>query len=249
MVMRQRVTDRYLRTEFLQVSGFKSPVGSAEGMYTIYDAHDTTMTMVMTQQRMASIMAMPSVPASVLPSFKVHGDAPGQLEDLGAGETILGHATHRYRTTTHGSVDYVIGEQTCTRRVDAVADMWLAPDIDIRPAMDAVMKHFNRGEASPPVASDVPHSPLADRGTPLRSITQTSYTDPNGQTHVVKTTTEYTELSNAPVEESAFTVPADYHVMDMRKTIAKLAAKGYTMPSTDSTAAVAGRQLAERLCR
>ncbi|HEY4132777.1 MAG TPA: hypothetical protein VGM50_19345, partial [Gemmatimonadaceae bacterium] len=25
MVMRQRVTDRYLRTEFLQVSGFKSP--------------------------------------------------------------------------------------------------------------------------------------------------------------------------------------------------------------------------------
>ena len=34
------------------------------------------------------------------------------------------------------------------------------------------------------------------------------------------TTIEYVELSNAPLDAAMFAVPADYHVMDMRKMMA-----------------------------
>jgi len=43
---------------------------------------------------------------------------------------------------------------------------------------------------------------------------------PNGESRVIETTMEFTELSNAPLDPSLFKIPDDYKVMDMRAQMA-----------------------------
>ena len=57
MAMRQQVTERNLRLEFVQISGFPA-ASSIEGMYTILDAVDSTMTSVMPAQHTATVAGL-----------------------------------------------------------------------------------------------------------------------------------------------------------------------------------------------
>lgn len=131
VAMRQQVTDRFLRMEFVQVSG-SSSMASIEGMYQVFDGVDSTLTMVMPSQHMATVMglSMMQLPAlSAKPGIAWHLTR-SDLEDLGAGERISGHATRHVRVTTAGTMDMTIMGQTCTKRLESVSDMWIAPDVD-----------------------------------------------------------------------------------------------------------------------
>src|SRR5665213_2577379 len=123
--MKQQVTDRFLRMEFVQVSG-SSSMASIEGMYQVFDGVDSTMTMVMPSQHMVTVMglSMMQLPAlSAKPAIATHLTR-SDLEDLGAGERISGHATRHVRMTTAGTMDMTIMGQTCTQRLESVSDMW-----------------------------------------------------------------------------------------------------------------------------
>ncbi len=250
MATRERVTDRFLRTEFLQISGLNAAAG-AEGTYMVYNTADSTVTMVMTTQRMATIMNTPSLAGMDMPKIaSMTHDRPIH-EDLGAGETILGHATHHYRATTRGTMAFDMGGETCSRTMDAVTDTWVAPDVDITPAYTAIMKHFPDADAMEKSVGADEHrddSP-EDRGTPLRTITRRSYTDSTGVAHTVTTTTEYVEISNAPIDATAFAVPSDFRTMDMRKTMAKLLNNPKSAAMFDSLMASGKDRARKSICR
>jgi len=142
VALRKQVTARNLRLEFVQMSGFAG-AQSIEGTYTILDTVDSTMTSVMPAQHMATVMGLgfldPSKTGFALGEQHL---TRSNLEDLGDGEVILGHATHHYRLTTAGTGDVTMMGQTCRTRLDAVSEMWIAPDVDFGPELEASMKHL-----------------------------------------------------------------------------------------------------------
>jgi hypothetical protein len=243
MAMRYHVSDRFLRMEMLQLSGMSSDMSAAEGSYTLLDAVDSTMTSVMPSQRMAMLMAMPSLADNMRAMhMRMNSDTKSSIEDLGAGGRIMGHDTHHYRMTTTGSLEISFGGTTCAMPADAVNDMWIAPDVDILPAAQAMMRHFGaaaqdfftQGGDTPP---KMPH------GTALRSIGRRTIRDKQGTAHTVTTTMEYSGITHGPLNAELFAVPSGYTTTDMRKTVAKMPAG--LMDSLTAAAASAG---ADHLC-
>lgn len=226
MAMRYRTTASALRTEIVQISGTANRPAQGidiEGFYTIVNDSDGTSTNVMPSQHVATIM--PSVRALLegMPLPAVDSKSTSQsIDDLGNGGIILGHATHHYRLTTRGTVTFTTGDGACTRSTDGVSELWIAPDLDIAPAMRSMVAHF--GFIVPDsMQAQTPSSPM--KGLPLRTKTRTTALLPSGESRVIETTMEYTELSNAPLDASLFAVPADYKVMDMRQQMAGMFAK------------------------
>jgi len=242
MAMKYQVTDRHMRMEFVQVSGVSGAV-SAEGMSYVIDGQDSTMTMLMPMQHMAMVnnLSMLSNPASgtraMMPKIEQHLTT-NTVDDLGAGERILGHATHRYRFTTAGTTDITIAGETCTQPVDAVSEVWMATDVDLTSAMQSILRHFEAGPTpglgasvqTPAVPANYP------KGTPLRTVNKTMARGPNGAMTPVKSTIEYVELSKAPIADAAFAVPSDYQVTDVRKAMAQIPAGFVDSVMTQNTA-------------
>jgi hypothetical protein len=253
MAMRQQVTDRYLRLEILQMSGMRQDMSGSEGTYTVFDSADSTATIMMTKQKMASITDMAPMMSAAHPQFQMHlrgTDGSGGYEDLGAGPRLLGHATEHYRSTVHGTAEYQIGEQSCTKPINTVSEVWIAPDVDLMPALSAVMKHFGSG-ANPVSGANLVSDagPPMPKGTPLRTIAQSTSTDATGVSRTVTITTEYVEISDAPIDRSAFVAPSDFKVLDMRAAIAKLNARPAGRARLNSATAGASRNLAMTLCQ
>ena len=231
IAIRYQVTSSNVRTEMVQVSGSSMPAMpsgmSLDGMYTITRLADSTMTNVMPSGHVASIMAVPTLGAFGGGATAIATHTSRQdVEDLGAGERIMGHATHRYRVSTEGTREVTRNGQTCSRSTDAVTDLWIAPDVDIAPAMRLMLGQFG-GQAQVDTMIQLSSTGVArplPKGTPLRSISRTTRTDSTGKPHTVTTTLEYSELASGPIADSVFTVPAGYRVMDMRTLMATLPA-------------------------
>lgn len=246
MAMKYQVTARKLRLEFVQVSGMGG-ASTAEGMAQILDDADSSMTMMMPAQHTAMVMHlnemlgnMPGMRTGMTPKIVSHVTS-SSTEDLGAGERILGHATHRYRVTTAGTMDLTLMGRTCTRTIDAVTDRWMATDVDLLPAMMTMVKHFQSVAGLGDVFGDVSgHSTSELKGTALRTVSRTTATDAKGKVVPVTSTAEYVEMSQAPIAASVFAVPADYQTMDMRKMMADMPAG-----MMDSAMAKAGAQQQE----
>ncbi|MDB4875333.1 MAG: hypothetical protein JWM41_1779 [Gemmatimonadetes bacterium] len=225
MAVRYQVTAQSLRTEYVQISGNSGEARGAEGLYTIMNDADSTMTTVMPSQRLASITnpsAMFGTIRPAMPSVKRHVATSG-IEDVGDGGFILGHATHHYRVTTTGAIEVTLDGQACTRDVGGVSDTWIAPDVDLDPAMKLTLGHFSAVLGSEAIAQSISDAATGlPKGLALRTISKHTEADAHGVPRTVTTTTEYVELSRAPIDVAVFRVPADYKVMDMRKLSARM---------------------------
>lgn len=238
MAIRQQVLDNKIRMEFVQISNL-AEAGSAEGMFQIMNSSDSTMTMVMPAQRMATVMNVGGMLTGrdLTPKIATHM-TKSQVEDLGAGEKILGHATRHMRVTSEGTIDVTFHGQSCTGSANSVAEMWIAPDVDMRGATEATAKvltgAFGANDIAPGTTSGA--QPLPS-GTTLRSISKSTRVNAKGQPITVTTTMEFVELAHGPVDPSLFVVPSEYHLMDMRKMMAEMPA------GTLDSAANAGMEL------
>jgi hypothetical protein len=219
--MRQIVTPSALRIE----------IGGLTESYTIMNEKDSTTLMIMPGSRTATIMPMIRATLSAMPipkmtpHFTVH-----TTEDLGPGGPILGHATRHYRTTSQGTVDVTLEGQTCTRAVNDVAEMWTASDVDLKPAMDLVLRLTGSSLADALKLNSANVDPdAAARGYPLKTVLRRSVPTPGGGTRLVTTTLEYTEVFAGRIEDSLFAIPADYRQMDMRPYAGRVKASS-TLP-------------------
>jgi len=242
MAMRTQATADKVRMEFVQVSG-SGDAGQAEGMYMVLSPRDSTMLMVMPSQHMATItgtgvlgMAKPAMAA-----FKHHVTRKSFV-DLGPGERLLGHATHRYRMTTTETSDITVGGQTCTRNSDNDTEVWIAPDVDIQPAMQAAASQYGIAGLGPIGVDTTGGGPALPKGTPLRTVL-TMTTQHAGTPVTMSTKIEIVELSHGPINDALFTVPADYKTMDTRAMMASVPAG-----TMDSIMNAQGSYMAKSLC-
>lgn len=216
MSMRQQVAGSRLRME---TSALGMPE-EASGMYMIFSNADTSMTTVMPGQRAAMIMPMNGMPG--MPNFRaqrmsVHA-TNSDLTDLGPGEAILGHATHRYRIASSGAMELTIMGQTCTQKFDHVSELWIAPDVDMDAARQAIL---NSMSSIGPMELEMQMYGSArsqlPKGTALRTVATTKSYDVAGNARPVTTTMEYTELSHGAIPDSAFAIPAGFQTTNMRE--------------------------------
>ncbi len=222
IAMRQTVTDRYLRMEWVQLSGMGATMESVEGMYTIFDGVDSTVTMVIPAQKMASIIALPQTPDIPTLQISSHADERSKLEALGRGDRLLGHATERYRKTTVGTMQVTFLGQTCSRSITGTTDLWIAPDLDFQGVASAVMKHVPIAVGGTISAGD--GTITMPKGVALRTINRTTFPDSTGATRNVTMTNDIVEFTHGPVSDALFAVPAGYRTMDMRTVVANLPA-------------------------
>lgn len=247
---RHQVMGHTRRMEFVQVSNIPLAT-AAEGIYQLWKSADSTMTMVMPKDRTATVTNVGGMLAGnfggIKPKIAQHV-TKSQMDDLGAGEKILGHPTHHIRVTTEGTVEVTMMGQTCTGTLNNVSEMWIAPDVDLKAAMEAVSKTMSGafGIADDDLPGAAPSSLPA--GTPLRTVTRSTRPNALGRSITVTTTSEYVELTHGPLDPSLFTVPSDYHVKDMRQMMANLPA-GMLDSAMNAGAERGASSVAKAMCR
>src|SRR5581483_346413 len=116
------------------------------------------------------------------------------VADLGAGEKILGHATHRYRVTTDFTMEMTAGGKTCSRATSSVSEMWIAPDLDLSSPMRMAMGSFGLGDEPDAERSSTAGAQQLPKGLPLRTVIRSTSRDASGAPRTVTTTMEYTEI-------------------------------------------------------
>jgi hypothetical protein len=223
MVMRYQLAEHRTRFEFVQATGLAS---AADGMYMVFDDRDSTILNVMPTQQMATIMGFSTVKAFA-PSLQMNvaGHATqGPIEDLGAGERILGHATHRYRVTSKGTVAMTMNGVTCSQTYDSVQELWIAPDVEIDKYFDPMVKMFGTALGS----ENMPHADTAaskmPKGTALRTVSRAPGTNAQGEPVTIVSTMEIIDLKQSVMSDELFKAPSDYKLMDMRKLMASIPA-------------------------
>ncbi len=201
-----------------------TPNGAATaGLYSLLSDSDSTLTSVMPEMRMATVMnfgASGPMPARV--KSGAEHMTTDSLEDLGEGETMLGRPTHHYRETRVGTLDVAMGDQMCVQHFNSVDDAWLSLDPELLASMAADKTAGMSAIAS--VAPDLSsNSGKMPKGMALRSV----HTSTSGSVRAPKTVTmtmEVVELEQGELPDSLFVVPADYNKMDMRKVMADMPA-------------------------
>jgi len=213
----QALPDRY-RTEYIQATG---ELGAIEGAYQIFNMADSSMTMVMPAQKMASVTALNSALLKQVdvPKAGATHYTRNDVADLGAGPKILGHATRHFRVSTAGTMEWTGSGQSCSQKIDSETDYWIAPDLQLGAAGDELgpmgaMMSSAGGSSS----ARIP------KGATLRSIARVQRPDGAGGMRTIATTMEIIDLKHEPVSEASFAIPAGFHIMDMTKAMASMPA-------------------------
>jgi hypothetical protein len=134
--------------------------------------------------------------------------------------------------------------ETCTKQLNAVTEMWIAPDVDLQPAIQAAVAHYGRAASLDQLANPVPGTPVAmPKGTALRVISTTTKPDGHGKNVTVTSKIDIVDFAQGPVDNSVFAVPSDYKTMDMRTMMPKL-----PQGTLDSATRVAGAGVAKAMC-
>ena len=134
-------------------------------------------------------------------------DIKFDVTDLGAGEPILGHATHKYRF--HET--YKSGSEATPH--DVTSDAWFSTDLGgaeegFRKFSESFGAQFGSGNAAKPLV-DARRAKMP-KGFPMKMVSTTAKAE--GKT---VTTMEVTRIGKMSFEASDFEVPAGIQVMDL----------------------------------
>ena len=183
---------------------------------------DGRLTAVMAQAGMAIIMDA-SMLGSAQGMITGQGAAPemsdfsATVDDLGAGERIVGYATHKYRVHTTYTMTSARGGAT---KYDATIEASMATDVPgLADGLQKVAAMFSTAfgasaggkskAVSDAVAAKMP------KGYALKSVVKSVETSPSGQAKTTTATIEVTEVSKVTFEAAEFEVPAGMQVMDI----------------------------------
>lgn len=140
---------------------------------------------------------------------RTFSDVSVTVDEMGGGESILGHATHKYRVHTKYTETMNTMGNAQTTAHDNTTDLWLATDLaDAAQAFARLGAFFSR--AGGPEARDALMAKLPKGGFPLKSIT-TEKTERGTTT----ATMEATEVKKTSFDDADFEVPPGIQVMDL----------------------------------
>jgi hypothetical protein len=193
--------------------------GSSVGFpYFIYDDSAHTRTLVDPHARSVSVTNEPASTdrAASHFGFEFVGRPRMNIDDLGDGESILGHATHKYRVTVSFVSQQLFRGQPCRRTTDTIELLWTAKDLPREERLRAYVRDL------PPSSSNLNGQVIDSlrrfelrreriiRGFVLRSIlTSNKPTAAGGRLSIVSRM-EVTELARGPLARSLFAVPEGY---------------------------------------
>ena len=132
------------------------------------------------------------------------------VEDLGAGESIEGYPTIKYRVTDDYTMKMTIMGRTTQSVQHSTTDLWVSPKLDgimnpmARPAASATT-----GPMADLTAEMVKAYAKVRPGVMLKSI-RTSETVTDGKTNTSTMSTTLSNVKRATISPSVFEVPADY---------------------------------------
>jgi hypothetical protein len=221
-----RMAGGNVRMDYVQGT---NPLAGKDG-YMVIRGDDERLAMVNVKERQVMVLdaaalgsgmgAMLNNPMLKL-SFK---DQSFSYEDLGAGETILGSRTRKYRMRQKYTMEMRVMGIRRSNTEESVTDHWIASDvkgIDER-AMRRWSKAFGSGVkiTNPELAQQMERFLKESRGgMALKSVIVATHGD-GKKTETDTTTMEVVELKPATHEASIFTWPADYTVTDMGQVLA-----------------------------
>lgn len=196
-----------------------STMGPGMTPIIVVDDSAHTMTSIVDHFRNAHVIKLPATPQLgrlhdatsrfiVPPTMTTH--------DLGAGEPILGHPTHKYSVTMSYVAEEPLMGAPCKRTVNSEETIWAATDLQREESLRKYVR-----ESKP--LTNVELGPVMDslqrlqlhrerlvNGLILRSAT--TFTKP-GSAAKVTTSIDVLELTHGPIPKSMFAVPAGYTIM------------------------------------
>jgi hypothetical protein len=152
-------------------------------------------------------------------------DVAVEVEDLGAGERLLGHATHKYRVTQRYTIAMSMMGQSIQTTNASSSEVWMAADV---PGADAMAK-FTESIGGSMTGGAPAAKPLADamkgkmpKGTALKTVATMTVTQNSGTPTTTVSTVEVTAITKTDIDPAEFESPAGYEVMDLGDMMAKL---------------------------
>ncbi len=195
--------------------------GAAMEVSTIIDSLEGTMTNVMKAQSMAMIMPMSMIKQQALTAppytLELAGTPALETKDLGAGEKMLGHATHHSRQTMTYSMKFTMGDVTCLKPSREVADVWTTDEISLPDLTDAIQRFTGAGKQGAFAQTLDSIKKKSVKGTTLKRVGVSSTVGAAGDTLRITNTMEMAALKSDSVSPADFDVPPGMNVMDMRE--------------------------------
>ncbi|MEO7963898.1 MAG: DUF4412 domain-containing protein [Gemmatimonadaceae bacterium] len=208
------------------------PPGQKKGTFIILDAEQGTFTMVSPEDKTAMIMdpsALGNVLSAVGQTRLIRMEVSGvstNVEKVGAGEKILGHATTKYRVTRDHQMDVtVLGRHNRTTH-HSVTEMWYANDEFIADkAFEAWSKSFTgtlNGISGDAFKTLMEAEQKVPKGIVMKQVMKSTDTDDKGKVIENTFSMEMQELAKTSLDASLFTVPSGYQVTDMKAQMAAM---------------------------
>lgn len=204
--------------------------GMSAGSYSITDVAAGTMTLVDPSKKQATVMNMSDAAGGVAAlvsgfGFKVDvSDVQTTVTDLGAGERLIGRATHKYRVLRSYVISTsMLGRKSSSRHQDSI-ESWITSDFAGQRAFDQFSRSFARGFQM--LGADAMKKLMADedkqpKGVPLRQVVTSTQTPDKGDPSTTTTTMEMVDYSSGSFDAALFTVPAGYKIIDLKAELAE----------------------------
>ena len=211
-----RVLDGKARIDFAQ----GATPGMANGGWMLVESDGARMSIVDPSTKQVTVMDSLSGLGGMGGMLQMTvRDTSSRIEDLGAGETILGFSTHKYRMTIGYTMAMAMMGAAMPMRTEQVTVAHLSDDLDLlATGFDAFEKSFGAtmgGMMGNEAAKVI--KVLNDRrpkGFPLmQEMTSRSIRGPD--TTTTRTNFRVSELTRGGVSAADFTVPAEYERNDV----------------------------------
>ena len=178
--------------------GTTTRVNPATRQYTVLDAAALAKTAAGMQQALGDM-----VKTEIL-------DVKVGLEDLGAGETMEGYSTLKYRLTESYTMKMTVMGHVTQSTEHGTTELWVAPQLDplmnpgARPSASAAT-----GPMDELTAQIAKAYATVRKGVVLKSV-RTSDMETNGKTRPTTMTMTITNVKRAAISPGVFEVPAGY---------------------------------------
>jgi hypothetical protein len=213
--------------------------GMPPGGYMLIDAEKGQMVMVSPQEKTATLFALGGMGTAMGQmaagaQMKMEAtDISISVDDLGPGEAILGHPTHKYRLKQNYTLNMsTMGMQQSTR-TESTTETWMStdfPEAELR-AFEGFNKTFGQsaggiaamgGEGMKKLNEEL--QAKMPKGFPLKQIVTGTMTM-QGRSQAMRTTMEVASMSKGTLEPSLFEIPEGYKVNDMTKMLQEMMKK------------------------
>ncbi len=206
----------------LRVQVNSTSPAAAQGMYMIFDGATGTIINVLPATRTSMVMDLsgPMTGLAAMVKTSLKGEPTIEVEDLGAGEAILGAPTHRYHSRTVYTMVSSIGDVSCEKTESSDEFVWMTPNTATSVSVQKAMRGVVGGRWTQPAMTSL----YAMRqkkmpGIELRQSGVVKTVSSTGDSSSVRVTYDVTTFGEVSLDADRLAAPPDFEIMDMRETM------------------------------